>query len=39
MLAFVGSEHPSETMDVVQHLQSLWKGDMLCCFVLPFSFV
>ena len=26
VLAFVGSEHPSDTMEVVQHLQSLWKG-------------
>ena len=25
--AFVGSEHPSDTLEVAQHLQSLWKGD------------
>ena len=24
--AFVGSEHPSDTLEVAQHLQSLWKG-------------
>ena len=27
VLAFVGSEHPSDTLEVAQHLQSLWKGD------------
>ena len=26
VLTFVGSEHPSDTLEVVQHLQSLWKG-------------
>lgn len=29
VLAFVGSEHPSDTLEVVQHLQNLWKGDVL----------
>lgn len=32
VLAFVGSEHPSDTLEVAQHLQSLWKGDdSPCC--------
>ena len=26
VLTFVGSEHPSDTLEVVQRLQSLWKG-------------
>ena len=27
VLAFVGSEHPSDSLEVAQHLQSLWKGN------------
>ncbi len=29
VMAFVGSEHPGDTLEVVQHLQSLWKGNVL----------
>ena len=27
VLAFVGSEHPSDSLEVAQHLQRLWKGN------------
>ena len=46
VLTFVGSEHPSDTLEVVQRLQILWKGahlsgtmdapcDVLCIYKTP----